>query len=305
MAIADDFEIQNDKDIRYTGSTANYTVLELHDWLRDLADDASCAGDDYMDISRPTASERAYDTIITLINGYNIDDDASQHLYGGSIIQEDGDTIYDGILVLAPAGMYLEVLQNGALATNFWTTGLNADAGAGISHQFILKVRTSGADIDGRRIIGLTREWGELFLEFKATTARGVTVLAFPSWATDLNNNTDVGVVSGWTTITNETVGYVGIDVDNDTTDEYYYSEWNRASYTIKQMYERMKYLTRRGESTTIYGLAGQIFRGITNELGGTQASGTFSTPESCSWSTGTGQILAVDKTCRATAVLI
>lgn len=303
MAIGDDFEIQNDKDIRYTGSSANYTVLELHRWLQDRADDASASGDDYMDITRDTPSDKSFDTIINLINGYNIDDTAAQHLYGGSIIQAGGDVIYDGIQVLAPAGMHLEIIQNGSLATNFWTTGLNADASNGISHRFILKVRTGAADIDGRRLIGITREWGKTYLEFKINgTARGVNVMAFTGWADDLNNATASGTVATWTTITNTTAGYNGIDVNNDTTDEYYYSEWNKATYTINQFYERMKYITRRGETATLYGLQGQLFRGITHEITIDGGTGTWSAFEAVSWSGGTGQMLAVNNTTASSA---
>lgn len=306
MAIGDDFRIENDKDIRYTGSGANYTVLELHRWLQDRADDAAASGDDYMDITRETPSDKSFDTIINLTNGFNIDATAAQHLYGGSIIQGGGDEIYDGIQVLAPAGMHLEIMQSGALVSpNFWTTGLNADAANGISHQFMLLVRTGGADIDGRRLIGLTREWGKTFLEFKVNgTARGVNVMAFTGWADDLNNATDIGDLTSapFTSVSLTTAGYNGIDVNNDATDEYYYSEWNRGSCTINQFYERLKYLTRRGETATLYGLAGQIFRGITHEITIDGGAGTWSAFEPVSWSGGTGQMLAVNNTTAASA---
>lgn len=308
MAIGDDFRIETGKDIRYTGTTANYTVLELHRWLQDRADDASSSGDDYMDITRDTPSDKSFDTIINLINGYNIDDTAAQHLYDGSIIQSGGDVIYDGIRVLAPAGMYLNIIQNGALATNFWTTGLNAVAADGISHQFLIKVRSGGADIDGRRLIGTTREWGKTFLEFKINgTSRGVNVMAFTGWATDLNNTTDIGdlTASPFTTVSLTTAGYNGIDVNGDTTDEYYYSEWNKGSATINQFYERIKYLTRRGETTTLYGLQGQLFRGITHEINVDGPTGTFSAFEAVSWSGGTGQMLAINSTTAATKMWI
>ena len=74
---ASSWEIQNDKDIRYIGTShatasVNYvTVLELHRWLQDLADDASSSSDDYMDITRDTPSDKSFDTIINLINSYN------------------------------------------------------------------------------------------------------------------------------------------------------------------------------------------------------------------------------------------
>lgn len=300
MAIQDDFSItRSNGNIRHTSGSTNYTVIQLHRWLQDEADDASFAGNDEIDITDQTPSERSTDNIITLINGYNIDDDAAQYLYDGSIIQDGGNIIYDGILVYANAGMYLNIIQNGALATNFWTTGLNADSANGISHRFLLKVRTGGADIDGRRLIGTTREFGYTYSEFKINgTSRGNNVIAL-TYATDLNNQTASGTVSGWTDITNTTVGYNGIDVNNDTVDEYFYSEWNKAGRSINDVYERMKYLTRRGESTTIYGVAGQLFRGITHEITVDNPSATdFNTTELVSWTggaTGTGAMLAIN----------
>jgi hypothetical protein len=294
MAIADDFSIDRATgDIRHTSGSTNYTVIQLHRWLQDEADDASFSGNDEIDITDPTPSERSTDNIITLINGYNIDDTAAQYLYDGSIIQDGGDEIYDGILVFANAGMRLEIIQNGALATNFWTTGINADSANGISHRFLLKVRTGGADIDGRRIIGITREFGFTYSEFKINgTARGNNVLAL-TYATDLNNQTASGTVATWTNITNTSAGYNGIDVNNDGSDEYFYSEWNRDTRTINDLYERMKYLTRRGETTTLYGVQGQIFRGITHEITVDGGSGTWSPFEPITWSGGAGQLLA------------
>jgi hypothetical protein len=309
MAIQDDFSISATGDIRYTGSTANYTVIQLHRWLGDLMDDAAAAGNDILDITDATASERQTDNIITLKSPYNIDDTAAEHLYDGSIIQSDGDTIYDGILVFAAAGMYLDIIQNGAVVTNFWTTGLNADAANGISHRFMLKVRDSGTDIDGRRVIGQTREFGYTYSEFRINgTSRGNNVMAL-TYASDLNNQTSAGTVAGWTTIAN-TEGYRLIDVNNDTSNEAYYSEWDRDTYTINQFYERIKWLTRRGSASTIYGTNGALVRGITHEVAlTTPRSGTFSATENVSWGSGgtagTGLMFAIDSTTAGTKMWI
>jgi hypothetical protein len=118
MAIGTDFEIQNDKDIRYIGAihaasgAGYYTVLELHRWLQGLADDASISNDDYLDITRDTPSERATDNIVTLINSYNVDDTTAEHLYNGSIIQTVGGSTeyYDGLVVIAAEGMDLQIV---------------------------------------------------------------------------------------------------------------------------------------------------------------------------------------------------
>lgn len=250
MAIGDDFSVAANGDIRYTGTTANYTVIALHRWLGDLMDDAAASGNDILDITDATASERSTDNIITLNSPYNIDDTAARHLYDGSVIQSGGAVIYDGILVFAAAGAYLVVLQNGAAVTpNFWTTGLNADAANGISHRFMLKVRTGGADTDGRRLVGQTREFSFTYSEFKINgTSRGNNVMAL-TYATDLNNQTVAATVKGWTSITNTTQGYKLLDVNNDASTEPYYSEWNKDTFTINQFYERMKWLSRRATS--------------------------------------------------------
>jgi hypothetical protein len=85
-------------DIRWTGgATPNYTVLELHRFLQDLADDAQAAGNDLVDITSDTPSVRSTDNIITLNSPYNIDDTMAEHLYAGSITQDNGDTVYSGL----------------------------------------------------------------------------------------------------------------------------------------------------------------------------------------------------------------
>lgn len=315
------WEIQNDKDIRYIGTAhgtagVNYvTVLELHRWLQDLADDASSSGDDYMDITRDTPSDKSFDTIINLINGFNIDDTTAEYIYGGSIIQAGGDVIYDGVQVVANSACHVEIVQNGAIIANdFWNNdhaatgikGINPDSANGISARFMVKVRTAAADIDGRKLLFQTREWGKTYSEFKVNgTGRGVNVVPL-TYTDDLNNTTASGTVATWTTITNVTAGYNGIDVNNDAADEYYYSEWDKDTYSINQFYERMKYLTRRGSAETLYGINGELFRGITHEVQlTTPRTGTFSANEAVSWTGGTGRMLAIDSTTAGTKMWI
>ena len=315
------WQVNTDKSIRYIGgdhgtATANYvTVLELHRWLQDLADEASVSNDDYMDITTVNPSDKKFDTIITLVNNYNLDDayttPASEFIYGGSIIQDDGggETIYDGIKIVSARGTIVNVIQNNAVLTNkFWNTvpdgesfaGINPDPANGVCMQFMVKVKDAGANIDNTALLFTTREWGKTYSEFRVpSTGRGVNTIPL-TYADDLNNITASGTVATWTTITNVTAGYNAIDVNQDTTDEYYYSEWNRDTYTINQFYERMKYISRNGETTEFYGLDGELFRGITHSVAYTGLSGgTFveggATP--VSWGTGatagTGQVLA------------
>lgn len=369
-------------DDHHEAAPSYATVIEFHRWLQGLADDAVATGDDELDITNTDPSRRSTDNIITLINGYTIGDTEAEHLYDGSIIQNDGDDVYDGIVNFGNYDVQIQIIQNGAvLSDDFWNyseggthtgagdastltdsakswtpdewigytiynttdgssaiitdndattitatleggtendwdasdayligAGLNADSNAGISHRFMIKVTDSGTDIDGRRLIGTTRRFGFTYASFKINgTARGNNVLALTD-SSDLNNTTSIDTVSTWTTITN-TEGYAAMDVDNNSTDEYYYSEWDKDTYTINQFYERMKWLQRDGSSSTLYGLNGELFRGITHQIAISSPSGTFVEPESLSWGTGatagTGQLLAIDSTTAGTTMWI
>jgi len=302
MAIGDDFSVATNGDIRHVSGSSTYTVLELHRWLQDLADDASASGNDLLDITSDTPSERSTDNIITLNSPYNIDDTAAEYFYDGSISQSGGDTLYSGLVVVGSVAgtTTLQVVQNNALYDGdspFWGTGINVDAANNILCRMLIKTRDSGSDIDGKRIRVYAREWGHTFAEFSVTMGLGNSTAAIFT-NTDLNNQTSSSTVSGWTTITN-VEGYQTIDLNNGNGARPYYSKWNRDTYTINQLYERCKYITRRGTSETIHNMDGELFRGITHEWDyDNEASGPFSEDELLSWGSGstagTGALLAL-----------
>jgi len=318
--VSTDWSITAGGDIRYDGpahgvADASYaTTIELHRWLQDLADDASASGDDLLDITDSTPSERnGTDNNITIYAPYNIDQTAAEHLYDGSIAQAGGDDIWDGFVNYGNEGINIQILQDGAYEVNdFWNStpdgeslsGLNRNIAAGISHRFMLKVRTTGDDIDGRRVIGMSRELGKTYSEFKSTTSRGNNTLALVN-AIDLNNQTAVGVIEGWTIANIE--GYRTMDVDIDTVDEHYYSEYDRGIQSINDLYEYVKMETAYDRVGTVYGIDGKIFRGITHEIQVGSPTGTFDPFEEITWGTGAtagmGQMLAINSTTAATAL--
>lgn len=415
MAIADgDLSIAANGDIRWTGDgSTTYTVLELHRWLQDKADDAVASGDDLLDITDTTPSERSTDNIITLNSPYNIDDATAQHFYDGSITQSNGDVRYSGLVVVgavdanedtplaaaiaddggaltdetsaaaeatandmtllpaAPAvndayyfgaddpfqslqlnistagsgtwtvtweywdgsawsalvgvtdgttgftvsgeqtvsftqpldwattsvnaqgpfyyvrarvsaftsittqplgqssdvtkGTILQIVQNNTLLTNYWGPGINADAAANILLRLMVKTRNAGSDIDGSRLRVQARELGNTYAEFSLTAGLGNATAAIFTSA-DLNNTTAASTISGWASIAN-TEGYQGLDVTGDGADEFYYSQWDLGSQTVNDLYERTKWIQRRGTSETIHGINGELFRGITHEI--------------------------------------
>lgn len=304
-------------DIRYLGAdhdgtdlgngstTPSYvTVLQFHRFLQDLADNASSTAQDELDITDTDPSSRSTNNIISLKGNYNIDYATSQHIYNGSIKQtiSGNEEIYAGFVNFGNTPN-IQIIQDGAvLADPFWNEIYDALAAdptasfpAGVSHQFILKVKDAGVDIDNRKVIGTSRNFGQTYSEFEVSSAgEGNNVLALSEVA-DLNNATAVGTVAGYTGITNTTEGYNLIDVDNNGVDETYYSEWdaNTPTNSINDLYERAKWLTREGSTSTLYGLNGELFRGITHELTHGTLTGTFDEGNPVTWTGGTGQVLA------------
>jgi hypothetical protein len=322
------WQVNTDKSIQYIGgahgsATANYvTVLELHRWLQDLADDASVldhGNDDFMDITTLNPTDKKFDTIITLVNGYTLSTTGTpseEFIYKGSIIQGSGgsEVIWDGVKIVASVGVITNVIQDGAVLTNkFWNTipngestpGINRDLANGVAAQFMVKVRTAGVNVDNTTLLFTTREQGKTYSEFRIpATGRGENTVPL-TYADDLNNTTAGATVDTWSTIANVTSGWNQIDVNQDTTNENYYSEWNRDVYDINQFYERMKRITENGSTTQLYGLDGELFRGIThsisNQAGGAPGAFVQGGATALSWgagvTAGTGQILANDTT--------
>jgi hypothetical protein len=300
--VATDWSIDASSNIRYIGdahggtSPSYVTVIDFHRALQDFADDAAAAGDDLLDISKLTPSDRSTDNIITMLNSFNIDDTAAEHLYDGSIIQASGAEIYDGVVNFGNA-KYIILHQDGAIlndTTDFWNS-YSADGVAenkfppnntqpGVSHNFLVKVRTAGADIDGRQILGLTRELNNTYAEFQIQgTARGNNVLAL-SESTDLNNPTVEATIATYDKFQNSVEGYDNAnDVDPTVDPEEYYSRWDivagttPTTTTINDLYEYTKWVQRRGTAETLYGMGGDLFRGVTHEISyNTLAGGTF-----------------------------
>jgi hypothetical protein len=275
-----------------------------------LADDAQASGasGDYMDMTKLTPSQRnGIDQIIQMLNGYTLTETLIEHLYDCSVIMNSGDDIYDGFALITGEGCDLQVVQNGAVVVNdFWNTipsgettkGLNRDLTKGIASRFLLKVRSSGTDIDLRRVLGQTRVFGYTYSEFLVNgSARGNNVIAL-NYAADNNNGTAEATVATWTDITLTTEGYNAIDIDANTVNEYYYSKWNvnKPTRSINNFYERIKWLQRQASASTIYGLNGELFRGVTHQIAYSTLTGVFDDSNPVTFSNGaTAQVLADD----------
>jgi hypothetical protein len=307
MAIGDDFSVTVSGDIRHTSGTTNYTVLELHRWLQDLADDQQASGNDLVDITSDTPSERSTDNIITLNSPYNIDDDAAEYFYAGSITQDGGDTVYSGLQVLGSVNTnttQLMILQDTGLyqftttpSAPFWGDQTSPYNGGGsVLMRILVKSRVNGVDIDGKRIKVTAREWGDSYDFFSVTLGQGESVAAIGT-TPDAQNDTAQGTVTAYTHIVNSggtanapTGGYQTIDLNNGNGAREYYSAWTFGADTsgdgLKGMYEYHKDLVGEGSTKTVDGLDGEVFFGISHQIPYTAQSGNFTERETLVWGT-------------------
>jgi len=305
----------------HAGAAPTYaTGIELHRALQDFADDSADGTEEISIVDEVPSQRGGVDTNITLINGYHITPTAHEHLYDTSISQThpvDGVQIYDGIQVFGNSTS-IQVIQNGARLTNdFWNEAKMiaavSDATSNTSHRFMVLVRDTGADIDGRRLIGTQRVYGTTYTEFAigGGTNRGNNVLALTA-NSNLNNATAQGTIDALTFVIAE--GYVPIDGDGNGTPENYYVEWDTNGNSKNEAYEYSQNMIREGVAVTpvngTFGLDPNIFRGITHSVAVTDlTSGIWVEPEALSWGTGatagTGQLLAIDNTASGSATIL
>ena len=249
MAIGTDFDVDTSGNIRHVAGTSTYTVLELHRWLQDLADDPEASGTDLIDITTATPSERSTDQIITLNSPFNIDDSAAQYLYDGSITQEGGDVVYSGLTLVGSVvtGTEPMVVQDNKVLAPYWGTGVNADAASNTIMQIIIKTRDGGADIDGKKIRVMSRELNDSYGEFDVTLGLANSTAAIFT-SDDLNNDKSSATLEGYTTIVN-TEGWQEIDIDGTgSSGQAFYSQWDIGTQTKNDTYERTKWIQKRAE---------------------------------------------------------
>lgn len=302
MAIEVDFSVAVNGDIRHDSGTTNYTVLELHRFLQDLADDSQATGDDLVDITSDTPSDRSTDNIITLLGSYNIDDDAAEYLYAGSITQNSGDIVYSGLQVLGAvnnSATQLMIVQDNNYyqftttpASPFWGTqsggGYNGNSAAGILMRCLVKSRDNGADIDGKAIRVQARHWGDTYDFFNVALGQGESVAAVGT-TPDAQNDTTQGTVTTYSHVTNAE-GYQLIDLNNGAGNQPYYAKWTYGADTssdgLKGVWEFIKDLSGNGSVKTIHGMTGEFFLGVTHDIDYIGASGTLQEDEILAWGT-------------------
>lgn len=289
MPIATDFTISATGDIRRQSgaSTEVYTVLALHQWLQDLADDAAASGNDLLDIlaPNPTKLDGPRDAAVAsrlnlLTDGsvsFNLDDAAAQFVNFGSIKQASALVQYSGLKTIGGivASSPIYVVQNGSKLTKFWSDG---------HIQILVKVKTSNALIDSGNVTAFSRKWGQTYSHFDVNLAAGGESNAALSTALDSNivlSEANAALLSSKVAVT---FGDNNLDLANGNGPKAYKGTIAlTGGCTLQEAYQYLQYLTRENSSSTLNSIPGWRYRvlnaaytEIPSAPFGTFAGGTF-----------------------------
>jgi hypothetical protein len=265
MAIASDFSVATNGDIRHVSGTTIYSVLDLHAWVQDLADDAAAAGNDLLDILAPNPSkldgprDAAVASRLNLLTSgavaFNIDDTAAQFINFGSIKQDGGNIQYSGLKtiggIVAASPVY--VVQNNSKITTFWSDG---------HIQILVKVKTGGTLIDSGNVTAYSRKWGQTYSHFDANLSAGGESNAALSTSLDsaiLLTYANAGALSSKVAVA---VGDTSQDLGNGNgAKDYKGTITLTGGATLQEAYQYLQYLANEDTATTTNGDPGWRYR--------------------------------------------
>ena len=272
-----------------------YEPLHLHRLLSDLNDDEDIAGDDDLSRVDPTPSGKATDQIVDLLSTMVMSDTIAQHMYGGSVSQVTGDTLYSGlnVQVTSPDSdtrpvliQYDQATGTDVIITDYWK---NAFMPHSIDGQVrILRLtRDDGVDIDGRRVRGGLMKFNFNYFFGGTTLGTATTALALFT-SSDGNNQTAEATVAGapYSTVT-QVEGYQLIDYNNGNGATPFGYKFGFGSASSAQAYERSKWIQREDSSETLFGRAAQLFTGINLDFAyDAEQNGPYVEDEILAWGT-------------------
>lgn len=280
-----DFQISASGNIRRAASPATnniYSVLDLHAWLQDLADNLTQNGDDQLSIlsSNPSKLDGPRDPLVAsrlnLINGFNIDDSVAQFINRGSIKQDGGNTMYSGIKSIGSIvdNSSIYVVQNGVKLSKYWGAG---------HIQIMVKARTGGAFIGGGTATVLSRQWGNTFSAFEVDlTAGGENSAALNVQADDaikMTLSSALALGNGATPKVVITFGATTLDLNNGAGAKSYDATIAlQNGCTLQEAYQYCQAICSETSTVMLNGVEGWRFRSLNNYTPNDAAPmGTFS----------------------------
>ena len=267
MAISNDFSISATGDVRHVSGTTVYSVLALHTWLQDLADDASATGNDLIDILAPNPSkldgprDAAVASRLNLLASgaivYNLDDTAAQFVNFGSIKQDGVNVQYSGLKTIGSivAGSPIYVVQNGARLTKFWPNG---------HIQILVKVKAGGVLIDNGAVTAFSRKWGQSYSHFDVNLSAGGETSAALSTAPDSAITLTEAQAAALSSKLTLSFGDTMQDMGNGNGPKLYKGTIALSnSCTLQDAYQYLQYLCRESSAALLNGVPGWRYRAL------------------------------------------
>jgi hypothetical protein len=261
---ASEFSINGSGDIRTATAPQIHTVLELHEWLQAMADDANSSGDDSVSIltANPSKLDGPRSAIkpmlLNLLSTFNIDASAAQYFRFGSISQNSGADLYTGVKSIGSplvAGSPMYIVQNAAKLSTYWPTG---------HIQILVKAITASTPIDSGDIRVYSRKYGQTYGDFSANLiAGGEQPAAISTATTDWTPLNLAGALALNTKVT-ITTGSVNQNTgDGNGSKEYKGTITLSGGCTIAEAAQYCQAICDEASTTTVDGVLGWKFRSL------------------------------------------
>ena len=191
---------------------------------------------------------------------------------GGAPTAATGENLYANVYSLTSgaleSGTQQYVSQNGAVITTYWPTG---------HIDLVLKVQEAGVLIDSGLVRVFAREYTDNYFHVQVDLSQGGRNPVGTATTDDSNNQTASGTVATWTDVTT-TFGTVSRNLNNGNGAKNYDVIVDCGGRTVAQMYERLKYITSRGQTALLNSVQGQQYRAASGAYADVVAApfGTF-----------------------------
>lgn len=293
---ATEFSVNAGGDIRISASPQIHTVLELHEWLQAMADDANSTGDDVVSIltANPSKLDGPRSSIkpmlLNLLGTFNIDATAAQYFKFGSISQNSGADLYTGVKSIGSplvAGSPIYIVQNAAKLSTYWPTG---------HIQILVKAITAGTPIDSGDIRVYSRKYGQTYGDFSANLiAGGEQPAAISTATTDWTPLNLAGALALNTKVTITTGSHNKDTGDGNGSKEYKGTITLSGGCTIAEAAQYCQAICDESSTTTVDGVLGWKFRSLGDGAYGYTPNGAapFGTVAGGKWFVAPGWYIA------------
>ena len=230
--------------VHASGST-RYSVQDLYSYHQNYTDDNATVDDMLlMDGTTPT--------VFSLVNSGAITDADHQFLYGGSISEASGATLWSNIYSVGglAGSPTIYIYQGSTKLTNYWAAG---------HVDLLLKVKASSALISSGLVTGFSRKWGYTYDHYEVDLSGGGRNVMPLATLADANNQTARATVAAYSGIT-VTFGTYSRDFGDGGGLKTYYCEIDCNNLPVSQIYEYTKYLTDEDNVSTLNGVPGNRY---------------------------------------------